>query len=131
MQRLLDKIEINNDLVESFEDVDCKDAEVVVVALGVVGRAARKAVRELRAQGVKVGLFRPITLWPFPTKSFRKATKKAKHFVVAEMNAGQLILEIGAAKVDKQSVSGLNRFDGVPISPSQIVTSVKEVLGHE
>ena len=131
MQRLLGKVELNNDLVESFEDVDCEDAEVVVVALGVVGRAARKAVRELRAQGVKAGLFRPITLWPYPTKSFRALTKKAKHFVVAEMNAGQLILEIGAAKVDKQSVSGLNRFDGQPISPSQIVTSVKEVLGHE
>jgi len=51
--------------------------------------------------------------------------------VVAEMNAGQLILEIGAAKTGRQSVTGLNRFDGVPISPSQIKQSVKEVLGHE
>ncbi|HEC00167.1 MAG: 2-oxoacid:acceptor oxidoreductase subunit alpha [Emcibacter sp.] len=131
MKRLLGKVALNNDLVESFEDMDCEDAEVVVVALGVVGRAARKAVRELRASGVKAGLFRPITLWPFPTKSFRKLTKKAKHFVVAEMNAGQLILEIGAAKTGRQSVTGLNRFDGVPISPSQIKQSVKEVLGHE
>ncbi len=131
MKRLLGKIETNNDLIESFEAIDCADADVVIVALGVVGRAARKAVRELRAEGVKVGLFRPITLWPFPTKSFRKLTGKAKHFVVAEMNAGQMILEIGAAKVDKQSVTGLNRFDGVPISPSQIKDSVKEVLGHE
>ena len=131
MKRLLGKIEINNDLIESFEDVDCADAEVVIVALGVVGRAARKAVRELRAEGVKVGLFRPITLWPFPTKSFRKVTRKARHLVVAEMNAGQLILEIGAAKTGKQSVSGLNRYDGVPISPSQIKEGVKEVLGHE
>ncbi len=131
MKRLLGKVALNNDLVERFEDMDCEDAEVVVVALGVVGRAARKAVRELRASGVKAGLFRPITLWPFPTKSFRKLTKKAKHFVVAEMNAGQLILEIGAAKTGRQSVTGLNRFDGVPISPSQIKQSVKEVLGHE
>ncbi|MBL4767455.1 MAG: 2-oxoacid:acceptor oxidoreductase subunit alpha [Rhodobacteraceae bacterium] len=131
MKRLLNKIELNNDLVESFEDVECEDADVVIVALGVVGRAARKAVRELRAEGVKVGLFRPITLWPFPTASFRKLTKKAKHFVVAEMNAGQLVLEIGAAKVGSQKVSGLNRYDGVPISPSQIVTSVREVLDHE
>ncbi|MCF8473425.1 MAG: 2-oxoacid:acceptor oxidoreductase subunit alpha [Emcibacter sp.] len=131
MKRLLDKIEINNDLVESFEDIDCQDAEVVVVALGIVGRSAKKAVRELRQQGIKAGLFRPITLWPFPTKSFRALTKKAKYFVVAEMNAGQLILEIGAAKVDKQSVSGLNRYDGEPISPSLIKQAVKEVLGHE
>ncbi|PCJ44404.1 MAG: 2-oxoglutarate synthase subunit alpha [Alphaproteobacteria bacterium] len=131
MKRLLGKVALNNDLVESFEDMNCADAEVVVVALGVVGRAARKAVRELRASGVKAGLFRPITLWPFPTESFRKLTKKAKHFVVAEMNAGQLILEIGAAKTGRQSVTGLNRFDGVPISPSQIEQSVKEVLGHE
>ncbi|MBL4612648.1 MAG: 2-oxoacid:acceptor oxidoreductase subunit alpha, partial [Emcibacter sp.] len=58
MERLLGKIALNNDLIESFEDVECADAEVVVVALGVVGRAARKAVRELRQQGVKVGLFR-------------------------------------------------------------------------
>ncbi len=131
MKRLLDKIEINNDLIESFEDIECADADVVIVALGVVSRAGRKAVRELRAEGLKVGLFRPITLWPFPTKAFRKLTRKAKHFVVAEMNAGQLILEIGAARGDKQSVSGLNRYDGEPISPSHIKKTVKEVLGHE
>jgi len=61
MKRLLGKIEINNDLIESFEDIECADADVVIVALGVVGRAGRKAVRELRAEGLKVGLFRPIT----------------------------------------------------------------------
>jgi len=130
IKRLLGKIELNNDLVESFEELECEDAEVVIVALGVVGRAARRAVRDLRQEGVKVGLFRPITLWPFPTQSFRKLTKKARHLVVAEMNAGQLILEIGTAKAGRQTVSGLNRFDGEPISPSQIKQSVKEVLGH-
>jgi len=131
MDRLLGKVALNNHLVESFEDVDCADADVVVVALGIVGRAAKRAVRDLRAQGIKAGLFRPITLWPFPTESFRKLTKKAKHFVVAEMNAGQLILEIGAAKGGKQTVSGLNRYDGVPIAPLQIIDAVKEASDHE
>ncbi len=131
MKRLFNKMEINKDLIENFEDVDCEDADVVIVALGIVGRAARKAVRELRAEGLKVGLFRPITLWPFPTQTFRKLTKKAKNFVVAEMNSGQMILEIGAAKQGKQVISGLNRYDGEPISPSQIINAVKEALDHE
>jgi len=131
MKRLLGKVALNNDLIESFEDVECKDAEVVIVALGVVGRAARKAVKELRAEGLKVGLFRPITLWPFPRTSFLKRTAKAKHIIVAEMNAGQLIHEIAEIKTGKQKVTGLNRYDGVPISPVDIKTTVKEVLGHE
>ena len=131
MKRLLGKIELNNDLIESYEEVECEDAEVVIVALGVVGRAARKAVRELREQGVKAGLFRPITLWPFPTDSFRKLTKKAKHFVVAEMNAGQLVMEIGATADGKQAVHGLARFDGQPISPGQIKDKAQEVLGQK
>jgi len=104
---------------------------VVIVALGVVGRAARKAVKELRAEGLKVGLFRPITLWPFPRASFLKRTAKAKHIIVAEMNAGQLIHEIAEIKTGKQKVTGLNRYDGVPISPVDIKKTVKEVLGHE
>ncbi|NOZ42203.1 MAG: 2-oxoacid:acceptor oxidoreductase subunit alpha, partial [Alphaproteobacteria bacterium] len=128
MKRLLGKVALNNDVVESFENVDCKGAEVVIVALGVVGRAAKKAVKDLRAEGVKAGLFRPITLWPFPTDSFRKITAKAKHIIVAEMNAGQLILEISAIKTNRQTVTGLNRYDGVPILPVQIREKVKEVL---
>jgi len=127
VQRLIDKIELNRDRIESFEALHTDDAEVLVVALGIVARAGRRAVADLRVAGVKAGLFRPITLWPFPERALRAAAGKAKLVVVPEMNAGQLALEVerlvGAGKVKR-----LNRIDGEPIAPAEIVAHVRESL---
>ena len=93
VKRLCDKIRKNADKIIRVEEVMLEDADVVVVAYGIVARAALSAVRKARAEGIKAGLLRLITLWPFPEKHVGKIAKKAKAIVVAEMNCGQLVRE--------------------------------------
>jgi 2-oxoglutarate ferredoxin oxidoreductase subunit alpha len=125
-QRLLDKIEFNRDRIERNETFDIEDAEIVIVAIGIVARAARRAAQELRSAGLRVGLFRPVTLWPFPEEALREAAAKAKCVLVPEMNAGQLALEVERI-VGSDRVARLNRIDGEPIAPNDIVRRVREI----
>jgi 2-oxoglutarate ferredoxin oxidoreductase subunit alpha len=124
--RLQTKLARHRASIESFEALQCEDADVLVVALGISARAARRAVQSLRSQGVKAGLFRPITLWPFPEAALRAAATRAKAVLVPEMNTGQLRLEVERVLRDKR-VEGLNRYDGDPIAPEQIAARVVEL----
>ncbi len=128
-QRLLDKIENHRDDIEAYECHDTDDAEVLVVAYGISARAARAAVREARAKGIAAGLFRPITVWPFPEEALKTAAAKAKVILVPEMNAGQLCLEIERLCGGDVKVEGLNRIDGQAIDPAQITNRIKELAG--
>lgn len=120
MERLLGKLDYHCELVDRHEAVACDDAEVVVVAFGITARAARRAVANARARGLAAGLFRPITLWPFPATAFATATRAARRIIVAELNAGQLALEIERLAARDVEVTRLNRFDGEPLHPGQI-----------
>jgi len=117
--RLLAKFDRHRDVIDSWQALGCEDAEVVIVTIGISARAAMRAIEISRARGVRVGLFRPITLWPFPEKALREATAKARAVLVPEMNAGQLNLEVerllGGAPVD-----AIHRFNGEPITPAEI-----------
>jgi 2-oxoglutarate ferredoxin oxidoreductase subunit alpha len=79
---------------QRFEAVDTEDAELVIVAFGTLARFARAAIEELRAEGVRVGLFRPISLWPFPADALVAATQSAKRVACLEQNAGQMIEDV-------------------------------------
>ena len=125
-QRLLDKIERNVDRIERIETFDVEDAEVVIVAVGIVARAARRAAQDLRRAGVRAGLFRPVTRWPFPEEALREAAAKAKRVLVPEMNAGQLALEVERI-LGRDKVARLNRIDGEPVAPSEIARRVREI----
>ena len=125
-QRILDKIEINRDRIERVETFDTEDADVVIVAIGIVARAARRAAQDLRSAGIRAGLFRPVTLWPFPEQALREAAAKAKHVLVPEMNAGQLALEVERI-VGPGKVARLNRIDGEPIAPDDIARRIREI----
>ncbi len=114
--------------IESNEEYLTDDAEVIVWAYGSTARSARYAVNELRAQGVKAGLFRPITLWPFPEKRTAELAKQAKAIVVPEMNLGQMIIEVDRVSKGNCVIEGVFRVDGEPINPGQIMDKVKEVL---
>ncbi len=127
MDRLLGKVDRYRDEIEKYEAVDTDDAEYLLVSYGISARAARRAVTEMRADGVRVGLFRPITMWPFPERAFEEAAKNAKAILVPEMNAGQLSVEIERLVSDRSIVHGLNKIDGEPISPAEIVARVKEL----
>ena len=131
MDRLLGKLERHRQDIEAFECLDVADAEVLVVAYGISARAAKRAVREARAQGIAAGLFRPITLWPFPEAALKAAAGKAHSILVPEMNAGQLVLEIERICGHGIAVAGLNRIDGQPIDPSQISNRIREMAGNE
>ncbi|HFC04310.1 MAG TPA: 2-oxoacid:acceptor oxidoreductase subunit alpha [Rhizobiales bacterium] len=128
VSRLLDKLDHHADLIEAYEAVGCEDADIIITAFGITSRAAQKAIKNLRSQGIKAGLFRPITLWPFPEQAFKTTTKNARAIIVAEMNAGQLVLEIERLCGGQTPVHRLNRIDGEVISPIELETAVKEVL---
>ena len=123
LARLINKVERHRDVVDAADMMATEDADILVVAYGTPARAARRAVKEAREQGIKLGLFRPITLWPFPERAFLAAAKSAKRIIVAEMNAGQLLLEIERI-AGRERVSPLLRFDGEHIAPAEILDAV-------
>ena len=117
--RLFSKLERHREQIESWEAVQCDDADVVIVAIGISSRAARRAVEICRASGVRAGLFRPITLWPFPEAALCAATKNARAVLVPELSIGQLRLEVERL-LGRDKVEGLHQFSGEPITPAQI-----------
>jgi len=126
-RRQIRKVMANVADIEKNEEYLCDDAEYVIFAFGSTARSARYAVNKLREEGIKAGLFRPITLWPFPEKRVAELAKQAKAVVVAEMNLGQMIYEVERVAKGACSVVGVNRVDGEPINPGQIMDKVKEV----
>ncbi len=127
--RLFTKLERHRDVIDSWEEIGCEDAEVLVVAIGISARAATRAIDIARKSGVRLGLFRPITLWPFPENALREAAKNARAVLVPEMNAGQLSLEVERILGSKR-VHGLYRYDGEAITPVEIAARA-EVLAKE
>lgn len=129
-RRLLEKLELHRNEIDSFETIECDDAQIIVVAYGITARAARRAVRLARERGIAAGLFRPITLWPFPEQQFREQVTGASAVLVPEMNAGQLSLEIERFCPDATKLQTLNRIDGEAISPAQILEQIEELASH-
>jgi len=126
LRRLLRKLEVAREDIDRFEIVGTDDAEVLVVAYGAVARSARAALREARAAGVRVGLFRPLTLWPFPDGHLEKLARGCRAVVVAEMNAGQIALEVERTVRGQCPVYRVNRLDGEPIAPEEILLGIQE-----
>jgi 2-oxoglutarate ferredoxin oxidoreductase subunit alpha len=112
------------DIVDvEFDRVE--DADVVVVAIGIAARAARRAVTVARAAGRRVGLLRPRTLWPFPDEEVRKVAARVEALVVAEMNMGQMIREVERCAEGRTPVVGCLRADGRPIAPDEILARLQ------
>jgi 2-oxoglutarate ferredoxin oxidoreductase subunit alpha len=119
LSRLFSKLERHRDLIDSCETLHCDDADVIIVAIGISARAAIRAVEQCRAQGLRVGLFRPITFWPFPEKQLRQAAAKARAVLVPEMNTGQLQFVVERV-LGGMPVEGLHLFSGEAITPADI-----------
>ncbi len=110
-----------------YEAVNCEDADYIVVAFGSAARISRKAVDMARVEGIKLGLFRPITLWPFPYKQIEELSHKVKGILVAEINAGQMIFDVKMATLGSGiPVKHFGRLGGMIPAPDEIVTSLKE-----
>jgi 2-oxoglutarate ferredoxin oxidoreductase subunit alpha len=126
-ERQVRKVDANVDDIVTFEEYMLDDAEIVVVAYGSTSRSARYAVNVAREQGIKAGMFRIKTFWPFPDKQIKALAQKAKGFIVPEMNLGMASLEIERNVQGKAPVLSIGRVDGEPINPDQILAKIKEV----
>ncbi len=126
-ERLRNKILKKQKHFNFYEERMMEDAEYVVIAYGAVARSAMRAIKDARKAGIRAGLYRPITIWPFNYKKIEKIAKKSKRIIVAEMNLGQLIREVkNAAHKTKCKVSGIEKANGEIITPSEILTKIKE-----
>jgi 2-oxoglutarate ferredoxin oxidoreductase subunit alpha len=128
LTRLHDKIEKRRGEIVMTEEIMMDDAEIAIFAYGCTARSAYSAVEMARELGMKVGLIKALTLWPFPREVVEKYGNKVKAIIVAEMNMGQLVGEVERALKDKKAaVRRVNRFDGKMITPDQILDAAKEV----
>ena len=107
-----------------WEDYMMDDAEICVVAFGIASRVAKNAVAAARKEGIKVGLIRPITLWPFPTAAFEKA-KSVKSYISVELSMGQMIEDVKLATKCQKPVALCNRAGGMIPSPDEILESIR------
>ena len=100
---------------------------MAVIAYGGTARAAAHAVALARQQGIKAGWFKPLTLWPFPETRVRALAAKVPRLIVAEMNLGQIRLEVERLAAGRASVQGVHRADGLAITPEQILAAIEGV----
>jgi len=124
VRRLCEKIRKNTDRIVRVEEVMLDDADIVVIAYGIVARAAFSAVRKARDSGIKAGLLRPITLWPFPEVHVTKIANHAKRIVVPEMNCGQLVREVERAAKETPVVL-LSKLGEDPPTPAEVLEAIR------
>jgi len=127
-RRIVDKIELHKDEIIEWEEQNTDDADIVIISIGGVARAADTAMKQLRENGIKVGTYRPITVWPFPDKRLIELADRVKTFVVAEMNLGQMALEVERIIKDKAKLIKVNKVNGEAIYPEEIMEKIQEVL---
>ena len=126
VRRLVAKIRDNIDRIVEYEEREVEDAEVVVVAYGITSRVALRALRMARAEGIRVGLHRPIVVWPFPEKRIRALAEKVKAFVVVEMNYGQMVYEVERCAGDKARTILVPHGGGTVHNPEEILKAIRE-----
>ncbi len=111
-----------------FEEINCEDADYLIIAFGSMARIGQKAMELAREEGIKVGILRPITLWPFPTKAIASYAEKVKGMLVTELNAGQMVEDVRLAVNGKVKVEHFGRLGGIVPDPEEIVSALKEKL---
>ena len=121
-----EKYKIVEETEAMWEEYMMEDAEISVVAFGIASRVAKNAVAEARRQGIKVGLIRPITLWPFPTAALRAAADKVKSFISVELSMGQMIEDVRLATECKRPVSLCNRVGGMILTPEEVLAAIRK-----
>ena len=111
-----------------YETQQCEDADYLIVSFGSASRLSEKALEIAREQGLKVGLFRPITLWPFPEKQLAELAKGKKGILVVEINAGQMVYDVRLAVNGALPVEQFGRLGGIVPEPEEIIDALKEKL---
>lgn len=111
-----------------YETIELDDADIMIVAFGSAARIAEKAIELAREEGIKAGLFRPITLWPFPEKQIAEAAHGKRGVLVAEINAGQMVQDVRLSVNGEEPVEHFGRLGGIVPEPEEIVKAIKEKL---
>ena len=118
------------DIVEEnevmYEEYMMEDAEICLVSFGITARVSKNAITEARKMGIKAGMIRPITLWPFPKKPLLAATEKVKAFITVEMNMGQMVEDVELATRCRRPVLSCTRCGGVIPSPDDVMTAIRK-----
>lgn len=112
-----------------YDEYLVSDADIILVAYGITARVARSAVNMARAEGIKAGLFRPITLWPFPKKQLASLAETAKSFISVEMNMGQMIDDVKLAIECRRPAVHFGRTGGVIPTPGELLSAIKQQAG--
>ncbi|MBR2877490.1 MAG: 3-methyl-2-oxobutanoate dehydrogenase subunit VorB [Clostridia bacterium] len=130
---------MNNERLERYElvkknevkveTVNAENADVVIVAYGVMARVAKTVMQMMEEKGIKVGVVRPITLWPFPTEEIAKVAESAKAFLSVEMSQGQMVEDVRLAVNGKKPVYFYGRNGGVVPSPDEICAEIEKIVG--
>ncbi len=126
--RLLEKYNEIQEKLPQYEAFMTDDADVFLAAYGTTARICKNAVLAARQQGIKAGLIRPKTVWPFPNKPFEQAAKTAKHILVVEMSMGQMVDDVRLAVNGKCPVSFYGRTGGMVPTPEEILNAMKEAI---
>ncbi len=124
VRRICDKIKIHADEIIEVEEWQLEDADIAVVSFGSTARTARHAVAAARGDGIKAGLLRLITLWPFAEKQIRALDKRVKAFVVAEVNLGQMVTQV--ERFTSKPVMRANHAGGRMMPPEPIMDAIRE-----
>ena len=111
-----------------YEEIACDDADYLLIAFGSSARICQKAMEIARGEGLKLGLLRPITLWPFPTKAISDRADKVKGILSVELNAGQMVEDVKLAVDGRVRVEHFGRLGGIVFTPDEIIAAVKEKL---
>ncbi|RPH37231.1 MAG: 3-methyl-2-oxobutanoate dehydrogenase subunit beta, partial [Desulfobulbaceae bacterium] len=111
-----------------YEESYCDDADVILVAYGTSARICQKAVDIAREQGIKLGLLRPISLFPFPEAAFNKYAEKVKGFLSVEMSAGQMVEDIRLVVEGRTKVAHYGRMGGIVPTTEEIIENVKNLI---
>ncbi len=123
--RLNDKIRLNADKIWQSKSYEIEDAEILLIAYGIEARIAKRVVEDARADGMKLGLWQPITIWPFPRDHLKAAAANAQNVVVTELNYGQLVGEVERVIRSEIPVNLVPRTCGRPHTPIELYSEIK------
>lgn len=125
-QKLVDKQKVIEANEIRFEQSDLEDADIAIIAFGTAGRIAQSAIRQAQEEGMKVGLLRPISLYPFPSKAIKDIAAKVKRVLVVEMNAGQMVEDVRLAIEGAVPVDFFGRMGGMVPLPDEVYDQIRE-----
>ena len=130
IKRLMHKIRAHRDEIIQLEERYLDDAEIVVVSYGISARTSQWPIEQARQEGIRVGSLRLISIWPFPEKQIFKLAKKVRAFVVPEINAGQIRLEVERCAGGQAHVFGVHRLGGDILEPEQVLAAIRKADGR-